>query len=135
MLCLLVFLKARWAELAAYAGHLESAPLCLWDVWVVVIDPDGAVAQLGGYSVRGALVRGPDSTSKAVVGVIAQNNCFGFSLEGFYGDDWAEALPVLQDCQMPPGRSRLVRRSSRWPIRLHPSGRRSADVRLLQCRG
>src|SRR5690625_7379904 len=84
VLCLLVFLRPRSSQSSAYSGHLEPTPLSLWHVGVVVIDPDGAVAQLGRNAVCCALVGRPHSAGQSIIGVIAQSNGFSFSFEGFH---------------------------------------------------
>ena len=56
MLVLLVLGQAGGAKLAAIAGLLEAAPLCLRQVWVEVVDPDGAMAQGAGYALGAAAV-------------------------------------------------------------------------------
>src|SRR5699024_2865985 len=41
-----VFFQAGHAEFTTNAGLFETAPFCLRQVWVVVVDPDRAVTQL-----------------------------------------------------------------------------------------
>ena len=60
MLVLLVLGQTGGAKLAAIAGLLEAAPLCLRQVRVEVVDPDGAMAQGAGYALGAAGVGSVD---------------------------------------------------------------------------
>ena len=108
MLVLLVLGQAGGAKLAAVAGLLVAAPLCLRQVWVEVVDPDGAVAQGAGYALGAAGVGSVDGASEAVLGVVGDLDGLLLGGEGLDGHGRAEGLVVdtvhLAGCAIDNGR-------------------------------
>src|ERR1700683_4670978 len=74
VLALLVPLQAGRAELTADARTPEAAPLGLWQVRVVVVDPDRAVPQRARHPLGASGIGGPDRASETVRGVVAEQD-------------------------------------------------------------
>src|ERR671919_3244863 len=70
VLGLAVLVQARRAELAADARLLVAAPLGLWDIGMVVVDPHRAVLKAAGDTLGPAGVLRPDRAGQTVVGVV-----------------------------------------------------------------
>src|SRR5699024_10401463 len=87
-----VLFHAGNTEFATNTGLLESAPLCLRQVWVVVVDPDGTVTQFARNAGGDTRIGRPDCAGQTVVGVIGNGDGFIFGRESLDGDDRAKAL-------------------------------------------
>ena len=72
VLRLAVLVEAARTELAADARLLEPAPLRLRQVRVVVVDPDGPVAESRRDALGPSRIGGPDRTRQTVGRVVAE---------------------------------------------------------------
>lgn len=102
VLLLLVLGQPGRPQLSAVTRLLHTAPFRLRQVWVEVVDPNGAVTQVRGDPLRLASVGGPHGTGEAVLRVIGDLHSLILGAEGFHRDDRTEGL-VVHAVHLPGG--------------------------------